>query len=329
MNNNKPATKNRYMFPPARAIKSTLDEIEELQNNKNPLTYGIQPIDDIVQPPRAGDLITVMARPGHGKTSWLVYLAKRFGYLCKETKEVVVYATWEIMVEQFVVLANIPNGYSKILTTPLQNIKAALAYYMSSNIIVFGQSARDPDTLYPPSLHELHESLTMLENDGFTIRAVLVDYLQSIPKRGEVVAGNPSDMTGMVTKATQDCKALAVMHKVPVIAAAQARRDVDNYSGLKMPTMGDGQWSSDLEQTSGQVFGCTMPGKYYTDGTMLEYEPSGAGYKVDNNLFVIRLLKQRFGVCEPRLHTWFLQLNYSDYTFKQAPAIQTHVQSPF
>ena len=68
------------------------------------MSWGIPTVDRYVIPMRSGDLVGIMARPGHGKSSLLAYLArtesKRIIERGTQETEAVVYVTWESSAEE-------------------------------------------------------------------------------------------------------------------------------------------------------------------------------------------------------------------------------------
>ena len=80
-------------------------------------------------------------------------------------------------------------------------------------------------------------------------------------------------------------KDLAVSYGCPVVLGVQAGREAET----KMPTLRDGQETSNIEQSSDVSFGCWYPIKSNAPNTMIE------GFKCTTNLFFIRLLKQKLG----------------------------------
>ena len=69
--------------------------------------WGIRSVDEIVIPMRPGELVGLVARPGHGKSSMMAYLARAEAkrILARKEKdagnrEVVVYVTWESSAEE-------------------------------------------------------------------------------------------------------------------------------------------------------------------------------------------------------------------------------------
>lgn len=268
-----------------------------------------------------GDLITILGRPGMGKTLTMIHLAKRFSTLLKDEKDVVVYATWETLVEEFVgILSSSKSGYSlediARGRADLNQIKKALVSILGNGIVVFGQSMENRNNFDPPGLVELDQALTYLKEEGYNIRAVLIDYAQAIPGLGKRFAESESSKTIAISENINYCKMLGKKHGTPVFLGAQARRDVDEYAGVKFPQMHDGQWTSVLEQASDKIFSITMPVKYMKMGDMIKV--GGWIYTVNDMTFGIKMLKQRFGPVS-NSDTWILMFDPKNLVINEHP----------
>ena len=68
------------------------------------IKFGVPAIDNLVIPMRPGELISLIARPGHGKTSLLAYFAREQAEVIRDRNgagsEAVVYVTWEQSAEE-------------------------------------------------------------------------------------------------------------------------------------------------------------------------------------------------------------------------------------
>ncbi len=211
-------------YTPASAGKVTLEEIDRRQS-LTPLTFGTPKLDGSLVPMTAGDLVSVVARPGMGKTLFLVHLTN---HLQKQGANVA-YITYETSVTEFtclrlgIKLEDVGRG--KI---PRQSIKDKIAKSIFDRVTVFGQA----DGELAPTLDEV---IKWLGKDRYDV--VLVDYLQRI--RGSY----HQDRHHQVSENAERLKDLALKMGMPVVMAVQARRDVDDYSGLKFPGLNDAQWS--------------------------------------------------------------------------------------
>ena len=58
------------VFTPSRVKDLTISHIDHLRSNDSPgLSIGIERVDEKLIPPRAGELVVILARPGQGKSS--------------------------------------------------------------------------------------------------------------------------------------------------------------------------------------------------------------------------------------------------------------------
>ncbi|MHC4196169.1 MAG: hypothetical protein ACYSQZ_09605, partial [Planctomycetota bacterium] len=105
-----------FIRTPAQSTSSFLQYAEQLRT-KQSLTFGCV-MDNHVIPPHPGDVISIVARPGHGKTAFMSYMARRAAktiltegkYSLSEdnTSEVVLYVSWEQTCEE--IEANMQAG---------------------------------------------------------------------------------------------------------------------------------------------------------------------------------------------------------------------------
>lgn len=317
-NQKKPTVNNHreYIYNPSRAITSSLKEYEHRQKS-NYLDWGIPEIDDRVIPPLPGDLITIQGRPGMGKSMACIYLARRFANQIRnnvsDNKTIIVYATWETRVEEFMAIYS-----SKFTNYSLEDIgrgkanlknieKAFISDVIKDNIFVFGQSMENHRKPDPPNLVELDLALGDLIEDGYTIAALIVDYLQLIPHvdfSGKLVYGGLEHYGIGVN--LQRCKRIGVKYGTPTFVAVQSRRDVDDYDGIKLPSMRDGYGASQIEKDSDKMFSITIPSKYLEVGT--EFNVNDLIYEVQKETFIMKMTKQRFGP-QDISDKWVLSLN--------------------
>lgn len=283
-----------YVYPPARAGKVAMQEYERRRLADVRLNWGVPVLDNYFLPMVRGDLVSIVGRPGNGKTSVLVHLARALSETLKSTDSgVVVYATWETMVEEFVAILSYPyTGYSmeqigrgEVETERLEDGIAAL---MSSRIVIMGNSMRDDqEKVSIPTLDTLEDALAELKERRYNVRAVLVDYLQRIPGHGN------KDRSTLVSENLERLKDMAMGQKVPFVVGVQAKRDVDELRGIQMPGLNDGQWSSNIEQTSDKVIAISRPVLYMDEGK--EVTVQGNQISVSWTTVLMKCLKQRWG----------------------------------
>lgn len=271
------------------------------------MSWGIPTVDRYVIPMRSGDLVGIMARPGHGKSSLLAYLArtesKRIIERGTQETEAVVYVTWESSAEELenffaadetTSASDVAWGRADIEHLKRKSIKrAAIPIWVIGHGI--GRATKETPRMTVDVVYAAIES--MQADYGVKPVLVLMDYIQLIPvmKAGERVM--------QVTEAVIRAKELAQRTPVPIAAGIQAGRDVDKYK-QPIPEKADAQWASGIEQTVDKLFGlwrpCLSPG---FENATIEIAGVPSTYDVNQQLLIMRMLKQRG---EDGRHTWAL-----------------------
>lgn len=278
---------------PAEMMTEMVQWAEETQRDPG-VQFGIPAIDRVVVPMRPGNLTCILARPGHAKTSLLVYLARREAQRIlergTEDKEMVVYTTWEQTSEELtaMLMADKDVSYSDIAwgRADVEEIKRRAVKGARHPVWIIGHGISRAGLSVPRMSPDLVlKAIETIEQDhGRKPTLMLFDYLQLIPTR---VA---KERVQQVTEMPILLKELSNRIGVPAVAAVQASRDVDNRR-IQIPEMSDAQWASSIEQTSDKVFGLWRPIKTFEENAGVEV--GGRTYPVTENLLVIRLLKQR------------------------------------
>jgi len=267
------------------------------------IKFGVPAIDKVVIPMRAGELISVIARPGHGKTSLLAYFtrieAKRIKARGMEKKEAVVYVTWEQSAEELEAffqadgthsISDIAWGRADLDAIKRSSIKrAGVPIWVIGHGI--GRAGRKVPRMTPEIVLGAIES--MEADFGVKPTLMLFDYMQLVPIPGM------NDRVQRVTEVPIRVKELALRIGCPAVVGVQARREVDDRN-VKIPEMRDAQWASSIEQTSDKVFGLWRPCQTEENGSLVEIEGAGE-YVVNDRLMIIRMLKQRG---DKGRHTW-------------------------
>lgn len=284
-----------FVHSPADISQSYAHWAEKLQTFKG-LDYGCI-LDKYVIPLHPGDLMAVVARPGHGKSSWMAYMAKRAAKDILKRKaddEVVVYVSWEQTVEEIEAFfqsdKEITSSDIAWGRADLKKLKTKALKRVHLPLWMFGESKRHEGYKRPRlTIDYVYESIEAMY-DEFGKRPILMclDYVQIMP-----IDTRGADRLTQVNEAVNDAKQLAVRMGLPIIMGVQARREVDGYRN-PIPTMSDAQWSSSVEQIADKQIGIWRPIKTVDPAERPKIEVGGHHFVNDENLFVIKLLKQRF-----------------------------------
>lgn len=283
-----------FMHTPASLSTGYVRWAEQLQSGST-ISYGCA-MDKVVLPLHPGDMMAVVARPGHGKSSWMAYMARKEAQAIVdrgEEREVVVYVSWEQPVEEIEAFFQSGKDYSSSDfawgRVPLERIRKNAIKRPSLPVWMIGTSIHHANIKKPRLTVDLVYKTIESMYDEFQVKPTLVclDYIQKIPVH------RTASRLDQVTEATFAAKELAMQIGAPILVGVQASRNVDNYK-LPVPTLADAQWSSAIEQTADKQIAVWRPAKTH-DPNETPYIPiGGTDYRNSDELFVIKLLKQRF-----------------------------------
>lgn len=229
--------------------------------------------DDGFLPVMPGELISVIARPGHWKTGFkLRWARERAAYLRKQAalgnetaaKSVVVYVTLEQKVEElrlFQVAAENRISMSEVASGRISNwgeVTDGLRQLYTSPLWFVGRSMdrrkhkaqMTADTVYA-ALSEIEQWQD--DNQTQIIDSVFIDYLQKFRPTGDFV----EYYSGMMNTLSN----WAGDFMTRMVVGVQAKREVDRRD-VQIPLLDDGQWSSTVEQFSDGVLSLVRPSLY-------------------------------------------------------------------
>lgn len=305
-----------FVHDPATLSASYVNWAERLQTEPG-VDYGCI-LDKYIVPLHPGDLMAVVARPGHGKSSWMAYMARKTAHDIIKRKvkdEVVVYVTWEQTVEEVEAFFQSGSDYTSSDVAwgrvPMETVRRKAIQRPHLPIWVYGESKRHEGIRRPRmTVDYVYESIeSMREEHGKRPVLMCMDYIQIMPTDGA------KEKLTQVDQAINDAKQLAMRMGLPIIVGVQARREVDSYKN-PIPTLSDAQWSSSIEQVADKQIAIWRPIKTHDPAEEPFIKIAGTEYTNDENLFVIKLLKQRFergyGVWAVRFRPETLEVNDYD-----------------
>ncbi|NIQ88776.1 MAG: hypothetical protein GWN93_06710 [Deltaproteobacteria bacterium] len=279
---------------PADLAGEYLAWAEHIQTSSG-VPFGVKAVDDKVIPMRPGQLVSIIARPGHGKTSLLAYLAreeaKRIQQRNGAEKQAVVYVTWEQSAEELEAFFHTDGQYSisdiAWGRVDLGVIREQVVSRAGLPIWVIGHGIGRAGQKMPQMTPEivLDAIATMNADYGVQPSLMLFDYMQLVP------VTNFRDRVQRVTEVPILIKQLALQIGVPAVVGVQASRSVDDRA-IKIPEINEAQWASSIEQTSDKVFGLWRPCQTEELGQQIDLF-DGSTHEVTERLFILRLLKQR------------------------------------
>lgn len=269
------------------------------ENKGGGIPLGLLDMDKDFIPAMPGELITVIGRPGCGKTGFMMAWArKRANYLKAQNIEnrVVVYCTWEQSIEELYAfnvaaderLSITSMARGEITEAEWEKCLQAASQRNELPLWFIGHSMERRKRRPTIDIDNLGLALTSIEKwneDRTTIDIVFIDYLQRIPT-GERVESKTIGISNNLDR----LKDGSLVFGCPFVVGVQARREVDNAKP-PVPMMDDGQWTSNIEQASDKIFSVVRPAKYKKEGELF-----GKTVVQGNCQMLISLLKQKLGI---------------------------------
>ncbi len=249
------------------------DDQRKVIDLKDPNDIGFLPI-------LPGEMVTVIARPGNGKTAFLMRTARERARAIRlkavagdedAKRRVVVYVTYEQPVEElnaFHIAASMSEAnrlsvtamaMGKVSDDQMSEIEAINTRAVGDPLWVVGHSMELKRRKPAVSVAMLEDALYQIkdwqEEDSLIIDSVYIDYLQKIPydkREGKTIgiSDNSAAIKSMLPGLGTRC-----------MLAAQAVREVGQRDD-PTPTMEDGQWTSSIEQDSDGVISIMRPSLY-------------------------------------------------------------------
>jgi len=291
-----------FVFTPDRASQAFVEYVERFQGARK-VSWGCKTLDNrVVTPMAPGEVTTLIARPGSGKTSLMVYLARREALRCDVTKgECVIYVTWEEPVESIEMSIQSGTNYTSeeiaFGTVDIEKVKAASTSRGSLPLIIIGRSLMsqfDTSVESRPLYIETVRNAILSIFKEYELRPTLIcgDYIQSVPFDQKIYRG---DRTAAVTDAMLNISSLSREVVAPFLLGAQSTRAPEKYK-LPIPLLSDAQWASIIEQESFRTISLLRPQTLIDPGQTSENKTVqlyGVEYEVNKNLLLLALLKQR------------------------------------
>lgn len=294
---------NKLIFTPIEASNATEKYVDEIKaNDGDGMPLYIKKMEYSAKdrkgfmPVKRGEVITVLGRPGNGKTGlklrWARMRAKDLATK-PNNKGVVLYLTMEQMVEElrlFHVAAENNISASDMASGQIQDwdsVKTSLRKLHTTPLWFAGKSnARRKDRV-KITVDTLAESLQAIEKwtgDELdqSVDSVFIDYLQRFRSDGK-------DWVQFYGDTVNALKDLAGDFSTRIILGVQARREVDQRD-VPIPQMDDGQWTSGIEQQSDGMISVCRPSHYKAKGESFD------GVAVlGHEQMIVSVLKRKMG----------------------------------
>lgn len=247
-----------------QAIKR-IEELSKQEGGISGLPSGFRDVDKCTAGWQNSDLIIVAARPGMGKTAFVVSMAKNMAI--RHQVPVALFSLEMSSVQLITRMISSETGITsnKLREGSLQQYEWDILYQKVKDL------ERAPiyiDETPGLSLLEFRAKARRLVSQG--VKILIIDYLQLMTVGGKNGPGNREQEISMISRTL---KAVAKELNVPVVALSQLSRGVEAQTGQKRPSLQHLRESGAIEQDADIVSFIYRP-EYYGFDTWEDGSPT-------------------------------------------------------
>lgn len=259
-----------------------------------------------------GDLCVILGRPSMGKSMIAQWWARKHAERLRDRRDedrFVAFCTWEVAAEDIMLfMLSAASGVNmsdirmgRVTPERMRDLFAAANRFVQTPLYLFGHSTLRRMRRPRMALQDIVATLDALDEGVVGDRQlkpalIVLDYLQrtrfSGMFDGAEYGQNASSRREQMMITVDQAKDMAFRYGCPVILLAQAGRQVDERR-IKLPTMSDGQETSNLEQAPDVVLTVWKPS--VTEPINSTIEIGANTYTVTDQMLLLALAKQKFG----------------------------------
>lgn len=268
-------TNIRKNFSDMRSIlRTALEELQTRKNHENKLTgvpTGFSDLDRITSGWQKNDLVIIAARPGMGKTAFVVSAMRNAAVEFGKPVAIFSLEMSSVQLVNRLISAEAELDSEKIKKGNLEEYEWTQLHHKIRNLETAPIFIDDTPAL---SIRELRTKCRRLKTKH-DIQLVVIDYLQLMSGDGSGKAnGNREQEIASISRALKN---LAKELAVPVIALSQLSRAVETRGGDKRPQLADLRESGAIEQDADMVMFLYRPEYYGIDEDEMGMPMKGVG----------------------------------------------------
>lgn len=237
-------------------VRQALKKIEEIGSREgmSGLPTGFTKLDQLTSGWQPSDLIIIAARPGMGKTAFVISMAKNMAIDFQNAV-----AVFSLEMSSVQLITRMISSETGLSSEKLRRGNLEPHEWEQLNVKVKNLSEAPIFIDDTPSLSifDLRAKARRLKSQH-DIKIIVIDYLQLMTAGGSG-GGNREQEISMISR---NLKALAKELNIPVIALSQLSRSVETRGGSKRPLLSDLRESGAIEQDADIVSFIFRP-EYY------------------------------------------------------------------
>ena len=252
-------------------IRQALERIEHIskQEGLSGIPSGFSDLDRITSGWQPSDLIILAARPGMGKTAFVLSMARNMAI--EHNKKVAIFSLEMSSVQ---LITRVISSETGLNSEKLR--KGDLTDYewknLTSGVVDLEKAKLFIDDTPALSVFDLRAKVRRLASTQ-GLDAIIIDYLQLMTVGGSKTQGNREQEISTISRSL---KSIAKELNIPVIALSQLSRAVETRSTSKRPQLSDLRESGAIEQDADIVSFIYRPQYYqieeWEDGSPCENE---------------------------------------------------------
>lgn len=251
----------KEIVPMKTLVSESIREVEAAKNHGTGITgvqSGFTELDRVTSGWQKSDLVILAARPGMGKTAFVLSLARNAAVDFK--KGVAVFSLEMAAVQLVNRLVSSETGIAaeKMKKGTLEDFEFEQLNALSGKLAEAPIYIDDTPAL---SVFQLRAKARRLKAQ-YDIQLLIIDYLQLMTVGGDSKTGNREQEISTISR---NLKTIAKELSIPIIALSQLSRAVETRGGSKKPMLSDLRESGAIEQDADMVCFIYRPGYYGLD----------------------------------------------------------------
>lgn len=239
-------------------VKQALTKIQEISNQEgmSGLATGFSKLDALTSGWQPSDLIIIAARPGMGKTAFVISMAKNMAIDFNHAV-----AVFSLEMSSVQLITRMISSETGLTSEKLRkgNLEAHEWEQLNVKVKRLSDAPIFIDDTPSLSIFDLRAKARRLVSQH-NVKIIVIDYLQLMTAgTNNKGGGNREQEISMISR---NLKALAKELEVPVIALSQLSRAVETRGGSKRPLLSDLRESGAIEQDADIVSFIFRP-EYY------------------------------------------------------------------
>ena len=239
-------------------VKQALKKIQDISNQEgmSGLATGFTKLDALTSGWQPSDLIIIAARPGMGKTAFVISMAKNMAIYFNHAV-----ALFSLEMSSVQLITRMISSETGLTSEKLRkgNLEAHEWEQLNVKVKKLSDAPIYIDDTPSLSIFDLRAKARRLVSQH-GVKIIIIDYLQLMTAGGSGKGGGNREQE--ISTISRNLKALAKELSVPVIALSQLSRAVETRGGSKRPLLSDLRESGAIEQDADIVSFIFRP-EYY------------------------------------------------------------------